>query len=635
MNFKSGSNLKLTAVLSCTVLASIAFWIYYPSLTGLAQWDDGTEIFKNNWILKDTLSWHIWISSSGPDYQPLKTTIEWLLYHLGNAHVTVFHGTSIVLHVASGLLIWKIASRFNLASSWLAGLLFIIHPLSVSTVAWIAELKNTLSLPLLLLAIDQFLTNDLEDQTEKKISVKALIYFILSLLCKSSGVLFPGFILIYYFWKNNRITKQNFKQILLFSTFAVIIGLITLKLQITEAMPGQTNDTKPLALRVLYTIPLLGSYFLHFIWPFKLAPVYENSINLTTWLVGLTYLGTSIYCYLLGNRLLKTIGVFLLVAGIFLLPVLGLLPMSFLLISLVGDHLAYISLAMWCIGSALGINYIAQSFKRHFSTNTVLLTYAIYLGLCLSFIPESRSYANSYQNSLSLWTRAVSTTPNSWFSLNNLGEAELATHQEAMALTTLERAYHINPNKSEVLINLSEAYLQVRDLKNAIFIAKKAIALEPSNASAHYNLANALAANKDLNDAIGEYKEAEKLEPLSSEFHYNHAVALSELGLLNASIYEFNTCIELNPKAKEAYVNLATLHASLGEWNEASLKYRKVLDLDPEFFEANYGYADCLMALGNASQAIVYYNQALRAQPDHPGVLDGLKQAKQALLLKH
>ena len=632
MNVTRGSNLWLTAFLKCAVLITAAIWIYYPSLLGQAVWDDGTEIFKNTWITQNSLSWRILISPSGPDYQPLKTTLEWILYHTGHGSLIVFHSTSLILHLISGILIWKITSRFSTTYSWLAGLLFIIHPLSVSSVSWIAELKNTFSLPLLLLAVDAFIVRESHSESEINFNFRAFSFFSLSLLCKSSGVLFPGFMFLYYYWKNRCITKKNLKELFIYSSIALLLGLITLKLQITEALPTASSQINNLHHSILSAIPVLGAYFLHFVWPFSLGPIYQNALTSTTCILGCVYLSTSIWFFLSNKISLKTTGLFLLIAGLFLLPVIGILPMSFLLISQVGDHLSYISLAFWCSCSVIAFNFLTTWLKVKFNVKHELLTYVASALIAFYFINESRNYAQSYTNSLRLWTRATAVTPNSWFCLNNLGEAQLTNHDATSAVNTLSKATRLNPSNSEILINLSEAYFQVHDLTQAIICANKAVSIEPTSASAHYNLANAQAASGELYQAVIEYKEAEKLEPQTAEFHYNHALALSELGLVNASKSEFETCIRLNPRAIEAYINLAILHASLSEWRDATQCYSQALNLDPHLFEANYGYADILMALNSPNEAILYYNRALSIQPDHPGALEGLKRAKSASL---
>ena len=632
MNVLRGSNSWLAALLKCAVLITAAIWIYYPSIHGQALWDDNTEIFKNAWITQNALSWKIWVSSSGPDYQPLKTTLEWLLYHVSHGNLVLIHLTSLSLHLLSSFLIWKITSRFNPTSSWLAGLLFILHPLSVSSVAWIAELKNTLSLPLLLLAVDRFIENESSTTTDNKFSLSTFIYFSLSLLCKSSGVLFPGFILLYYFWKKTPITQKKIKHLLAYSITPLVLGLITLKLQISQALPTDANETKHIGEIIGSIIPLLGTYVSHFVWPFKLAPIYSNADTYIGYLVGCTYLGASLWLFLHPSRTIKTLGLFLLSAALFLLPVLGILPMSFTLISPVGDHLSYISLAFWCISTVLVLNHVSQWCRNRFHLNPLFINLTAGIPLAFILLSESHSYAKSYQSSLNLWTRATSMTPESWFCLNNLGEAQLTQNEVAHAITTLSKANKLNPKKTEILINLSEAYFQAHDLTQAINCAKASIAIEPTNASAHYNLANAQAARGDLNQAIVEYKEAETLEPLSAEFHYNHAIALSELGLINASMTEFETCIRLNPNSIEAYINLAILHASLNDWQEAGKCYSQALTLDPDQFEANYGYADTLMALNKPTEAIKYYNLALRQQPTHPGAREGLKQAQSSII---
>ena len=71
---------------------------------------------------------------------------------LGRQPVRLSHLTSLTLHLLSALLFWRLLRQlFILAGGppgalgpWLGRLIFAIHPLAVESVAWIAELKNTL-----------------------------------------------------------------------------------------------------------------------------------------------------------------------------------------------------------------------------------------------------------------------------------------------------------------------------------------------------------------------------------------------------------------------------------------------------------------------------------------------------------
>lgn len=80
-----GSKSWLTAALKIGALIGCALWIYFPVLGGHPVWDDGTELFKNTWITQSAFPWRVWFTASGPDYQPLKTNLEWIIYHLGSA----------------------------------------------------------------------------------------------------------------------------------------------------------------------------------------------------------------------------------------------------------------------------------------------------------------------------------------------------------------------------------------------------------------------------------------------------------------------------------------------------------------------------------------------------------------------
>ena len=98
-------------------------------------------------------------------------------------------------------------------------------PVAVESVAWISELKNTLSLPLLLLAMIAYLEFDGRwsastsmrlppEQPSKRIVAPYFLprYFPLppsAMLSKTSAVMFPGVLLLYAWWRRGRIARRD------------------------------------------------------------------------------------------------------------------------------------------------------------------------------------------------------------------------------------------------------------------------------------------------------------------------------------------------------------------------------------------------------------------------------------------
>ncbi len=66
----------------------------------------------------------------------------------------------IILHIINALLVWRLLGKFGLRLAWLGGLIFAAHPVQVESVAWLTELKNTLSLPFALLAMGCWIDYD-------------------------------------------------------------------------------------------------------------------------------------------------------------------------------------------------------------------------------------------------------------------------------------------------------------------------------------------------------------------------------------------------------------------------------------------------------------------------------------------
>ena len=177
------------------VIVAATLWIFWPALHGEWLWDDDILV-KNNPIVHDPAGLSkIWFEPMYlMDFFPLKVSVEWLEWQLWQNNVLGYHLLNIILHIISSLLIWRLLSKLGLRLAWLGGLIFAIHPVTVESVAWIAELKNTLSLPPLLLAMCAWI--DYDERGNPKDYFLALVLFLVAMLCKTTVVMLPVVILL-------------------------------------------------------------------------------------------------------------------------------------------------------------------------------------------------------------------------------------------------------------------------------------------------------------------------------------------------------------------------------------------------------------------------------------------------------
>src|SRR5262249_1948068 len=118
---------------------------YLPAWNGKPIWDDNAHITQ-----PELRSMHglveIWTRPGATQqYYPLVHSIFWLEQRLWGDSVVGYHLVSILVHAASAIVLLRILVRLKIPGAWLAAGLFALHPVQVESVAWISELKNTLS----------------------------------------------------------------------------------------------------------------------------------------------------------------------------------------------------------------------------------------------------------------------------------------------------------------------------------------------------------------------------------------------------------------------------------------------------------------------------------------------------------
>lgn len=467
-------------VLQAAVLVLAAAWIYSPVYHGEFLWDDHTLITDNWMVQSGSLGGlaAIWTEPDGPDYFPLTYTALWLQWKVFGNSPTGYHITTIALHALSGLLLWALLAQLKLPGSWLAAIVFTVHPVCVESVAWISEIKNTLSLPFFLLSCLFWVKQD--DSEQAKASSRwyagSIITFLLALLAKPSMVGLPLLTLLYAWWKRQRITGHDLKRMAPLFLLALVMGLVTVWFQHERAIREEVLPAGGAISRMVIAGMAIVFYAIAIVWPMRLIPVYPqwSAEPVQAWHM-LPWLGLALIGYVSwqfrstwGKHVILATGFFLLMIA----PVLGLVDMSFMRISWVSDHFLYLPMIGPIACLVCGAVGLAQSGGENLSRLclSIIIMVSVVLGAA------SFQDAKHWQTSHDLWSHTAALNPNAWPAYVWLGDEQF----EAGHFENASRLYARAAEKSPLFRSMAryrdrviEILLRQRRYVEAIDLCKK------------------------------------------------------------------------------------------------------------------------------------------------------------------
>jgi len=597
----SSERRRLLPLAAVIVLAGA--WVYAPALRGEWIWDDAEEVLRNP-VLRgpaDALA-GIWLAPAGADYFPLKTTVQWAEWHIWGDRPLGYHIASIALHLLSALLFWRLLRRlFALAGGpagelgpWLGGLLFAIHPLAVESVAWIAELKNTLSLPPLFLAMNAYVDGFLGGPGAfpgPRRRLFALFWFAVAMLCKSSVVMLPAVLLLFGWWLRGRIGRRDLWASAPFLAVSLALGLVTIWFQEHRAI-GYDLPIGGVASRVAGAGLAIAFYLGKFLWPADLILIYPqwhltppSSAQFLPWIAiaaAAGWLWTRERAHArpaIGGSdrpgwertALFGLGFF----AVNLAPVLGFIPMAYLRQSWVADHFAYLPM-LGLIGlAAAGAGVAAEWAGSRAWVAPLALGGA---GACALLAIVAHRNASVFRTAEAVWTRTLRGNPDSWTAHYDLG---LVLHSAGR-------------------------------LPEAVDHYREAIRLNPALAGAHYNLGIALAGVGRNAEAIIQYRETLRIEPGNAEARNNLGIALGQGGRAAEAIAQFQSALQERPGFADAHYNLGTALLRAGRIAEAIAQYREAIRIEPGNADAHNNLGWALKAQGRTSEASVQLEEAAR-----------------------
>jgi tetratricopeptide (TPR) repeat protein len=610
-------------LLALGLLAAVLL-AYQPAWNGKPVWDDDAHL-----IGPGLQSWNglerIWFQPGATQqYYPLVYSVFWLEQKLWGAAPAGYHLVNILLHLASALLLVRVLRRLEAPGAWLGAALWALHPVQAESVAWMSELKNTLSGLCYLGSALAYLRFD--QQKKGAFYLVSLGLFGAGLLAKSVIATLPAALLLAFWWKRNKLRwKEEIAPLAPFFMVGIGLGLFTAWMERAMVM-GTDPVAAPLSLLDRCLIPgrAIWFYLGKLAWPHPLIFIYPRwAVSGAVWWqylfpVAALLLAAGLWHWRRRLGVGPLVALFFFAGTLFLaLGFVDVFPFRF---SFVADHFQYLAclgpLALAGAGIERGLGWAARR-RRLFKPVCCAGLLAI-LG-ALTWVQ-----CGQYADAETLWRATLARNPGAWLAHDDLGVILLDQARIADAAAQFQMALDINPDDAVAHDNLGYALSQQGEAVEAIAHYRKALALQPDYAYAHNNLGLALIRQGEAVEAITHFREALSIQPDFRQARENLGFALLRKGDFDGAMACLEKTTVLPSDPVEKWFVLGKEMFQEGHLMEAIACYRQTLSIRPGFAEAWTELGMACFNSGQAKEAVESWQKALDLNPAQPQVQNNL-----------
>lgn len=551
------------------LLGSVA--ILYAPVAGFdyINLDDPEYVTENRHVLsglnRDSIRW-AWTAYHSGHWHPLTwlslmADIDWFGRAPGASHVV-----NVVLH-AGGVVVFYCFLLSATRSPWcsaFAALWFAVHPMRVESVAWITARKDVLSGLFLMLTLLTYSVYARRPSLRRYVLV--VLAFAFGLLAKPTLAIVPCALMLLDFWPLRRIdqTRSALREIGRLGLekiplVALSAAVLMQTMQSQQAAGARVAaDVLPLSDRLANAVTSYVGYLTKTLWPVDLAAFYPLAAvdTATAWmallLLTMVTIGAATPPYrtqasrpaALQNP--RIVG-WLWFCGT-LLPVSGIIQFG---AQAMADRYSYIP----HVGLLVALTWSAAAIAERLSVPRGVVA----LGAASLLVVHSWLTATQvrlWENSITLFTHALSVTENNFMAHFNLGLAFEKTGDWERATHHYKEAYRVNRTWPDAINNYGNTFAWRGEFATAREYYRAALERRPHYALAANNLATAYARDGQWGNALEYFERAVAIDPNYVEARFALGQVLETLGERRRAAEQYAIVLAAEPDRHEATLAL-------------------------------------------------------------------------------
>ncbi|MGO9139741.1 MAG: tetratricopeptide repeat protein [Syntrophales bacterium] len=648
------------------LITAAVFW--QVSGFDFVRYDDDKYVTENRHVqaglTRGDITW-AFVSVYANNWHPLTWLSHMLDYQLFAGNPAGHHVTNLFFHIINTLLLFFVLKRMTDLPwrSALVAALFAIHPLHIESVAWVAERKDVLSTFFFMLTLWAYVRYVERPGIYRYLPI--LLFFTLGLMSKPMLVTLPFVLLLLDFWPLRRLhlegslfkpggselkaageesEKRSVEELIIEKSPFFILSSASICVTFYAQWYGIAPlESMPFSTRMSNAFVSYISYVGKMIWPQDLAVFYPYPESIPLWQVGgavLLIILITAAAVRLRERYPYAIVGWLWYLGT-LVPVIGLVQVGY---QSMADRYTYLPM----IGLFVAIAWTAPDLLAHWRFHRVALTG---LAMCViaALMTASLFQIRYWQNSMTLFTRALSVTKNNFVIETNMGALLAEQGKFGEAIAYYQDALRIRPDDFEARYNLANALARQGKLEEAVSLYAMILQTQPDVAAVHNNMGIALSQLGRTNEAVDHFREAirvkpdfqdagsnlEKMligqaktkktvpekvamqpaDPSSAEGQLRMGLSLFQEGKADEAIPKLEEALRLNPKLVAAHISLGLIMAQKHNLDQAIEHFRKALKIKPDIAEVHNSLGVALTYKGALDEAVEHFETALKINP--------------------